>query len=344
MKKSSIEKILCIQLCQIGDVLMTTPAIRSLAETKPKAEIDFLTYLPSNQIFEHNPNVKNVFAVPSKASNFEWLKVIQKLRKRNYTFTIDFQGSPRTALIGFFSGASQRIGFNFRGRSLFYTDPVTYRSHIKYSPLHKLELLRPLGIESENGKIDFFTGEQDRNKAQNILSNLGYEPKRPLVSVSPVSRRDYKIWPAENFATVCDFLISQYKAQILLLWGPGEYHFIQNLKDKMRERPMGDYDIPTIRESVALQSLVDLHIGNDNGPMHFAISAGTPTVAVFGKPLAENWTPPNNTNHIGLEFDPGCKRKCFYPDCNLDCLNLFKTDQVIEAIETQMGRIFDKTI
>ncbi|MBU3914701.1 glycosyltransferase family 9 protein [bacterium] len=320
---------------------MTTPAIRKLAETRPNIEIDFLTYPPSNQIFEYNPYVKNVYAVPSKASFFDWLKIIKKLRKRDYALTIDFQGSPRTALMGFLSGASQRIGFNFRGRSLFYTDPITIRPGITYSPLHKLELLSPLGIESKDGKIDFFTGEQDRNKARKIVSDLGYDPKRPLVSVSPVSRRVYKVWPAENFASVCDFLIKRHKAQILFLWGPGEYHFIQNVKDKMREHSMEDYDIPTIRESVALQALVDLHIGNDNGPMHFAISTGTPTIAVFGKPLAENWTPPNTANHIGLEFDPGCKRKCFYPKCDLECLSLLTVESVIEAAEIQINRIFN---
>ncbi len=341
LEESSVKKILCIQLCQIGDVLMTTSAIRKLAEERSQAEIDILTYLPSDQIFKYNPNIKNIYAVSAKSSVSNWLKIIKKLRKQKYSLTIDFQGSPRTALVGFLSGAAQRIGFNFRGRSLFYTDPTTIRSHLKYSPLHKLELLKPLKIESEDGKIDFFTGEQDRNKAQEILSGLGYNSQRPLISISPVSRRDYKVWPAERFAVICDFLINRYDAQILFLWGPGEYHFIQSVKGKMKGSPLGDYDIPTIRESVALQALVDLHVGNDNGPMHFAISAGTPTIAIFGKPLAENWTPPNDRNHIALEHDPGCKRECFYPNCNLECLTLLDMDRVIEAVNIQMDRIIN---
>ena len=60
------EKILCIQLKQIGDVLMTTPSVRVLAKTKPKAEIHFLTQVPSNQIFEFSPYLSKIILNPSR--------------------------------------------------------------------------------------------------------------------------------------------------------------------------------------------------------------------------------------------------------------------------------------
>jgi len=53
----------------------------------------------------------------------------------------------------------------------------------------------------------------------------------------------------------------------------------------------------------ALLERCHLYVGNDNGPRHFAIAVGTPTVAVFGKPFPENWTPPGDPRHRALTME-----------------------------------------
>ena len=45
------ERILLIQLRRIGDVLMTTPAVRALRAAYPRARIVFLTEPPSGELF-----------------------------------------------------------------------------------------------------------------------------------------------------------------------------------------------------------------------------------------------------------------------------------------------------
>ena len=236
-------------------------------------------------------------------------------------------------------GAPQRIGFEKRGRSIFYSHPVDSVIEHDYSALEKTNLLSPLNIKSRDPTLDFYIDDQDRQVAEEIYSQLGISKKQPIVSVSPVSRRDYKIWPAKNFARICDYLIEMYDAQILFLWGPGEYYFIEAVRNEMQHQSLPDYDIPSISETVALLEKVDLHVGNDNGPMHFAIAAKKPTVAVFGKPLLKSWTPPKNPLHLAIEYDPGCKLDCFYPKCGLECIKDLKTDQVIMEINLQMDRI-----
>jgi ADP-heptose:LPS heptosyltransferase len=58
------EKILCIQLKRIGDVLMTTPAVRAIYQKMPQVEIHYLTQAPSHQIFTSNPYVAKVIRFP----------------------------------------------------------------------------------------------------------------------------------------------------------------------------------------------------------------------------------------------------------------------------------------
>lgn len=331
------EKVLLIQPKQIGDVLMTTPAVRELYRKIPNGEIHFLTQPPSDQIFAYNPYISKVIKIPGKPGFGEIISILRQLRKEHYTTIVDFQGMPNTAVISRLIGARKRIGFNKKGRSLFYTHPVDTPKHLHYSALQKMNLLSSLGVNSKDAKLDFFITEKERAKAKQILSRIGVSDNRPLVSVSPVSRRDYKVWPAEYFAQVCDYLADKYAAQILFLWGPGEFHFVKKVKDKMKRSALPKYDIPTISETVALLELVDLHLGNDNGPMHFAIAAGTQTVAIFGRPLMKNWTPPDNPRHLAVEYDPGCKNSCVYPECGLECLKELTPEMVMKTIDQHLG-------
>lgn len=336
MNSPDIKKILCIQLKQIGDVLMTTPAVRALAKEYPDAEIHYLTEKPSNQIFEYSPYVSKIITSPKKPGFSDSLQLLKDLRKEKYSLVVDFFGQARTAVIARFTGAPVRLGFHFRGRHQFYTHSVELPPE-KYSPLHKLHVLSPIGIQNRDAKLDFFISDEDKQKARSILEDLKVDPTSPLVSVSPVSRRDYKVWPAEKFAEVCDYLVETYHAQILFTWGPGEQEFIDAVREKMKQPSLPDYDIPTLRETVGLFELVDLHLGNDNGPMHFAIAARKPTIAVFGRPFADSWTPPDSDHNLAVEYDPGCKNSCTYPECGMECIKEVPAREVIAAIDSLLA-------
>ena len=330
--KSKKCKILCIQLKQIGDVLMTTPAIKALAKARPQLEIHFLTLSPSHQIFEHSPYIFRIILATEKKGIKVFLNLNRTIKNEKYDVIIDFFGQPKTALLAWLSGAKRRIGFHFKGRSIFYTDKISLPEASSYAAIHKSSLLKPLNINVEETQIEFHLGEEDHIRAKEILKYLKCDDTKPLISVSPVSRRDYKVWPPERFAQVCDQLISKYQAQILFIWGPGEEHFIKAVREQMREKDLGDYPIPSIRETAALFKLVDLHFGNDNGPMHFAIASKTITVSIFGRPKVVNWSPPKHPKHLAFEYDPGCKNNCVYPKCQLECLKGISQEKVYNAI------------
>lgn len=331
-----MKKILCIQLKQIGDVLMNTPAVRALSEQMEAVEVHFLTQRPSHLIFEHSPYVQKTIIFPKELNLKNIIRFISNLRKENYDIVIDFMGSPKTALIAWLCGAPKRIGFDFRGRNIFYNHAVTPAEHLDYSALKKAHLLSELGLKLPEPRLNFYIPKSDQQYATDLFERLQIDPKKPVVSVSPVSRQPYKVWSAQNFAIVCDHLIEKHEAQILFLWGPGEEHFIAAVRKNMKHNSLPDYEIPTIGETVGILEKVNFHLGNDNGPMHFAIAAGIPTLAVFGRPMKKNWCPPHSTQHQAIEFDPGCKESCTYPNCKLECLTEISPERVIEAIPSQL--------
>ncbi|MFX1325875.1 MAG: glycosyltransferase family 9 protein, partial [Promethearchaeota archaeon] len=188
----------------------------------------------------------------------------------------------------------------------------------------------------------FNVSKNDKKFAADFFVQNNLKDSDFVVSLSPVSRQPYKVWPAKNFAFITDWLIREYKAKILFLWGPNENHFVEDVIQNMQMagETIYDYAIPTLTETKALLEKVDYHFGNDNGIRHFAIAAGTPTFAVFGRPFPENWTPPNQNLHRWIEFDPGCKSDCTYPKCeHLNCINLVDVRKAQHIIKHQIEEL-----
>jgi ADP-heptose:LPS heptosyltransferase len=328
-------KFLLIQLRRIGDVLMTTPSIRLLSESFPEAELTFLTEAPADQVLQENPFLHEILLYRKPESFSETISFFRKLRARQFDCVIDFFGNPRSAFMSRFSGAPIRIGFNFRGRGWAYTHPVDISTKVTYAAQDKAQLLGPLGISANDFGLDFFADEKDKKYAAQLFEQLEIEDSDFVVSLSPVSRQPYKVWPPERFAMIADWLVENYKAKILYLFGPGEGHFIDAVRKAMKKKALPDYDTPSLSETLAILNRVDLHLGNDNGPRHFAVACGTPTLTIFGRPWAANWTPPQPTQHRALEFDPGCKNKCTFPKCELECLH----GVTVEAVQTELEKM-----
>ena len=328
------ERILCIQLRRIGDVLMTTPAVRELRRAYPQAEITFLTEPPSDQVFLHNPHLDAVELWPRKGGALEKLSWLLELRSRRFDLVVDFFSNPQSAIITRFTGAGRRIGFDFQGRRWAYTDRHGLKGLPPYTPSHKLALLSGLGI---SGSVDLIPevnpGAEDRAYAERQLEELGVKPDDFLVGISPVSRQPYKVWPAEQFARLADVLIERYSAKILLLWGPGEESFVDRVRLAMHHQALPDYPIPSLLQMTALLEKVHLLVGNDNGPRHFAIARRTPTVGVFGKTEVESWTPPGQPLARSVFHDPGCRQSCSWPKCGLECLNDLSFESVERVVE-----------
>lgn len=334
------KKILLIQLRRIGDVLMTTPSIRSLRLAFPDAFIAFLAEPGPSQVLKDNPHLDQVIVYKKSNSIFSYLKFLWELRSQHFDIVIDFFGNPRSAQMSWMTRASMRIGYNFRGRKIYYTHQVDMGAEEQYAAKHKSLLLEPLEVNSDSLKLDYFINKEDRQYVEDLFEQMGLEEKDFVVSLSPVSRQPYKVWPPKNFAQIADYLIERFNCKILFIYGPGEEKFVEDVRQYMRKEALPDYDVPTLGQTRAIFEKVRLHIGNDNGPCHFAIAAGTPTVAVFGKPKAINWTPPHQQRHQAVEYNPGCKNECTYPQCNhLDCINGVPVKDVQDTVLTLINQL-----
>jgi ADP-heptose:LPS heptosyltransferase len=152
------------------------------------------------------------------------LNLIKKIRKEKYDFLFDFLGNPRTAWITFFSKAVKKVGFDFRGRKFAYNIRVERDNRPKYIVDFKLDALRAVGIDigNEREPLSMFVPSGAQTFADNFFANNNLDKKKPVIGISPTSRKQTRIWPGKYFAQLADKLIQQYNAKIIFLWGPGE--------------------------------------------------------------------------------------------------------------------------
>ncbi|UCH40347.1 MAG: glycosyltransferase family 9 protein [Gammaproteobacteria bacterium] len=317
-------RILCIQLKQLGDVLMTTPAVRALSQHFEGCEIDFVTQRPANAIYEHNPYLRRVYCVRWQAR--ELLPLLIEFRRQKYDVLIDFSGSSKTALFGWATRIPKRIGFDRQKNSWCFTDTVEVPANRHYTADKKSALLTALDLETTDPALDFFLPDDAGSQFQTRLASWG-ATQQPLFAVSPVSKRAYKVWPVERYAAICDRLVEQYGAQIFFLIGPGERHFADGVKQRMLQPCLPIDENLSLYDAACLLDLADAYIGNDNGLMHLAVARKRPTFSIFGKHSPRSWAAPTALHHA-IEYDPGCKRNCYYPGCKLECLTGISVDRV----------------
>ncbi len=149
-----MNKILVIKLRAIGDVVMSTVVLDNLQARFPDAEIDFLTEGFCRDLVTDHPAVRRVWVVDKKAWRqqsrckrfLEPLRLLTSIRRERYDAVFDFFGNPRSALITGLSGASLRIGYDYRVRRIAYNRIIRSRADQLHEVEWHLDALTACGI------------------------------------------------------------------------------------------------------------------------------------------------------------------------------------------------------
>jgi len=292
---SAFRRILLIQLRAIGDVILTTPAIRVLRRHFPEAQIDFLTNAAPAEVLQNNPHLNEILIYlysPKDAAGL--FREALRLRKRKYDVVIDFLGTAATALMTRFSGAPMRVGYKLRFRRMAYTHhEIGYRGEI-YNPLTKFSLLRPLGIHEEESAPEIFVPAAAERWAEEYITHAGLVDQS-VIALAPQAKRLVRRWTADGFVAVANWLQSQGH-RVILIWAPGEMDYVQAVANKIQPRPL--LSPPTsLMQLAALLKRCRLLVCNCGGAKHVAVAVGTPTFTIHGPTDPRVWTPPNDPRH-----------------------------------------------
>lgn len=333
----SPRRILVILLRNIGDVVLTTPALRVLKSHFPQADIDFVTNPGPAEILVNNPNLHRTIIYPYKSGDlFGIFKFAPTLIRTKYDISIDFLGTASTALMSLASRAKIRVGFNLRVRKVAYTHyDRDYVSGI-YNALTKFTLLKSLGIEDEDSRTEIFVTDEAKRWADQLFETEDWGER--VIAMATCAMRPVRCWLPERFAEVARWLRDRgYK--VLLTWGPGERDYVQRVQELMGGQTAVMPPQTSLMQLAALLERCRLLVSNCSGTKHVAVAVGTPTLTIHGPSEPGVWTPQGDPRHAfvrarDLDCLPCDESKCE----RLKCMEKVETGQVIEVIE-KMGVI-----
>jgi heptosyltransferase-3 len=340
-------RILIVVLRRIGDVLLTTPLIRSLRRGCPQATIDVLVFDGTAGIIEGNPDVNNVIAIPERPAAFAALALISRLWRR-YDLAVATQSGDRPHFLAFAAG-KKRVGLvpadsgpGAKIKRFSLTGSV-----VADEKIHRVELMLRLAEALGILRVPETVAPRGRETAE--LESTG---RYAVIHATPMFR--YKQWTRQGWRALGEGL-KQRNLPIIAVGGPGEAerHYLEELWE----------GLATIRQlpwpqTAALIAQAQVYVGADTAATHLAAATGCRTVAIYGPTDPRLWGPwpagglrsmwdasrtIQNRGNVWLVQNPlpcmpcqleGCER---HIDSRSACLDELRPEQVLAAVDQALA-------
>ncbi|SMP48866.1 heptosyltransferase-1 [Neorhodopirellula lusitana] len=301
-------RILVSRLSAIGDAILTMPVVCCIRDAFPNAFIGWAVESKVVPVVQHHRALDTVIELRpgwyrSPTSLAETRKHLRDLR---FDLTIDCQGTLRSSLACYLSGASRRIGFH--GKHLWDLGGVL--NNEKVSPVfhhqtdRALELLTPLGIHHPKVKWELPIEKSDLKWASDFRSKI----KSPRVAIlNPGGAWASNLWEPDRFASTARYLADRYGYHSLVVWGTFNERLMAERIVELSEGTVSLAPDTSLKTLAALIKTADLFISGDTGPLHMSVAVGTKTIGLYGA------TRPGDSGPYGqvalqLQYESGSRR------------------------------------
>jgi heptosyltransferase-3 len=274
-------RILVISLRRFGDLLLTTPLIRSLRRAWPESEIDVLAFANTAGIVAGNPDINHVITMPERPTMAESARLLVHLWRR-YDIAVSTQSGDRPTIFAF-AAARLRAGVTtsddpWLARTLKRI--ALQRSVPAVDKLHRVEQMLRLADALEIARVAELLCPAAA-PTPHVVSGGNYA----LIHAAPMFT--YKEWTLEGWRTVAAGLTKR-GLSVVAIGGPGETE--RRYLDQVWRGVAAFHQV----EWPAMMSLLAkarVYIGPDTSVTHLAAAAGCKTVALFGPTDPRVWGP-----------------------------------------------------
>ncbi len=345
----SVDKIVIKATNWVGDTILTTPAIRLLRRQFPGAKIVCIARPWVMELLIDNRDIDELWREEQTKNPAGVASLIYRLRASNFDLGVIFPNSFYSAFLFWAGGVKHRLGYNRDGRRWLLTEavPVTNEILKVHQVEYYLNILRSIcDVDNAERKLILPVNEQVAVEVKNLLEQAGIlsNDRTPFIGINPGAYYgSAKRWLPERFAEVASYLQLKYRAKIVITGTAQERPIANTIVELAQAKQI--YNLAgeiTLRQLIALLSMLDIYITNDSGAMHIAAAVDTPVVAIFG---STDWitTAPYSSKAIIVRKDTECA-PCLLRECPTDhrCMTAVKVEDVITAVEQQLERYLYK--
>ena len=337
-------RILLISLRRIGDVLLTTPLIRSLRRAFPDATIDVLVFAGTAGIVRGNPDIDHVIAMPARPTAGQTLSLVSRMFKQ-YDLAVSTQPGDRPTMFAVLAGrrhagltdlGAPPLGRFIKGHILHHSTPLTPNIH---RVEQMLRLADALGIARVPELVCPAAGSADAIPSGDIYA---------VIHAAPMFR--YKQWTREGWRALAAGLTERGLA-VVAISGPdaAEREYLESVWQGVATVYPAAWPA-----TVALLRRARVYVGPDTSVTHLAAAAGCPTVGLFGPMDPRIWGPwpvggietpwqasgtIQNRGNVWIVQNPLPCLPCTFEGCerHIDsasvCLEELRAEQVLTAVD-----------
>ncbi|MDD5581408.1 MAG: putative lipopolysaccharide heptosyltransferase III [Methylobacter sp.] len=348
-------KILVIALRHLGDVLLTTPLLRSLRQAYPEAQLDILVYGNTAPILEGNPDINNIIITPNRPKLSDYCHLLRRLFRR-YDLALATQIGDRPFLYALLA-APLRLAVvptqNTKGwwKRFFVQRWIEFDDDNTHTVLQHLKLLDLINVSRNFSLIPPRTDDIRQLKEQFpfLSGNMAY------AVLHPYPRWTYKRWTTEGWIEIGRYL-KKSGLKLVLSGGPAqeEIDYVANIQDNLPADTINLAGHVSLAQLANIIAQAKLFIGPDTGITHLAAATGIPVIAIYGPTNPVKWAPWPSGFHKNINpFNKtGCQQvnnisliqgKADCVPCHLEgcdrhqqsrsqCLETLSSDQIIKVI------------
>ena len=276
-------RILAVRLQGLGDVLMTTPALRAARQRWPAAHISMLVGRAAAPAVAANPHLDEVVSIDERLffgpRPLALWRLARRLRKQGFDLGLVFSRS--RGLRSWLALAGVRRLATLPRRLVAPGEAGSW-DEARYEVLTNLSVLD--GADGHSMEMEFPISASAHTRAQALLApgdGRGFLVLAPGGGENAAWRMPQKRWPAARFAQLADAARGCWGLPSVVVGGPDDRPLAREIDALARHRVL-DASMESLEVTAALIARATLLASNDSVAMHLGVITGTPLVALFG--------------------------------------------------------------
>lgn len=300
--------VLIIRPDNLGDLIMSTPAIRAVKETL-NCKITVLTSSMAAGVAGLIPEIDEVLMydlpwvknerVPDSNQFFE---VIAELKKREFDgailFTVFSQNPLPAAMLAYLAGIPLRLAYCRENPYHLLSDWIAEKepySFIRHQVKRDLELVASVGLTTANDQLSLVVSDDNRLSAIEKLSDAGVDLDKPWLilhaGVSELKRQ----YPQQRWIDTGTRIQKELEYQILLTGTLAERELTDQLAKGIGPNAFSLAGLLSLKEFISVIHLAPVVVSVNTGTIHIAAAVGTPVVVLYAQtnPQHTPWKVPH---------------------------------------------------
>ncbi|WP_345050385.1 glycosyltransferase family 9 protein [Hymenobacter glaciei] len=301
-------KVLVLRFSSIGDIVLTTPVVRALAQQVPGAEVHFATKPGYRGLLEANPYVAKVHTLSSSLR-----ELVLALKAEKFDYIVDLHNNLRTRLIklqlGVKSSSFDKLNWQ---KWLLVNFKINHLPDVHIVQRY-LAAGAALGIKDDGKGLDYFIPQ-----SQEIdLATLPAPFASGYAAVAIGAQHATKRLPLEKLVELCRQLAPR---PLMLLGGPEDAAVAEEVMAAVKQHslthPFAHSPIAngcgqfSLHQSASLLRQAAFVVSHDTGLMHIAAAFGKDIFSVWGNTVPEFGMYPYRTDFKVLEVPGLSCRPC----------------------------------